>query len=469
MTQTYTREQAVERMEQLHARITEIAGKHRTSRADDQEFADAQVEFADLERQVETLDRSAAIARAAGGGYGELRIERGSIQPYTTSHTTVSSATRDAAMRTLERSVKAGLPARSAEVVEGLVDSGPEASRSWVQRWVTETGAPEYRSAFAQLLLHGEARAALQWSPAERESFERVTRLAAEQRAMGEGSGPAGSYLVPWELDPTVILTSGGSTNPLMQIARVVASYSNSWHGVSSAGVVAEWLDEAAEASDASPTLAEPTVPNHKLSVFVPFSVELAGDAVDLMGQLGRLMSDGAAQLLNAALTTGSGVKQPTGIVTALAGAPASVIAAETGGTVTSADVYRTQNQLPPRFQANARWAGNLSILNALRQFETQNGALRFPSLQTDPPTLLGRPVHELSNMDNTIAAGSNVLLYGDFSDGFVISQRVGSSVELIPQVFGENRRPTGQRGVWLWARYGSDVVNANAFRLLQL
>jgi HK97 family phage major capsid protein len=139
-----------------------------------------------------------------------------------------------------------------------------------------------------------------------------------------------------------------------------------------------------------------------------------------------------------------------------------------TGDTLASVDVYNLQNALPPRFQPNARWAANLAILNTLRQFDTTNGALKFPSLQNDPPTLLGRPVHELSNADGTIDAGqaNNILLYGDFSN-YVVTQRVGSSIELIQHLFEANRRPTGQRGVWLWARYGADSLKDNGFRLL--
>jgi HK97 family phage major capsid protein len=109
---------------------------------------------------------------------------------------------------------------------------------------------------------------------------------------------------------------------------------------------------------------------------------------------------------------------------------------------------------------------GNLVVLNSLRQAETSNGALKLPSLQNDPPTLLGRPAHESSNMDAAISSGKNLLVYGDFSQ-YVITQRVGSSLELIPHLFGANRRPTGQRGAWLWARYGADSINDAAFRLL--
>lgn len=60
------------------------------------------------------------------------------------------------------------------------------------------------------------------------------------------------------------------------------------------------------------------------------------------------------------------------------------------------------------------------------------------------------------------------VLLYGDFTN-FVIVDRVGTTMELVPHLFGANQRPTGQRGALLWFRTGSDVVIPNAFRLLDV
>jgi hypothetical protein len=192
-------------------------------------------------------------------------------------------------------------------------------------------------------------------------------------------------------------LTSSNSINPLQSINRVINTVSDVWHGVSSAGVVTEWLSEGSESADASPTLAEPAITAYKLSVFVPFSVELQGDATALMGQLGRLLQDGANQLLNTALTTGSGTGQPVGIVSALAGTGSQVNTA-TGDTSVSGDVYALQNALPPKFSADAQWCANLAVLNMLRQMETSAGALKFPAMQDNPPVLLGRPANELSN-----------------------------------------------------------------------
>jgi HK97 family phage major capsid protein len=81
------------------------------------------------------------------------------------------------------------------------------------------------------------------------------------------------------------------------------------------------------------------------------------------------------------------------------------------------------------------------------------------------------KPWAEASHLDDagatTGAGNDNVLAYGDFAAGFVVIDRIGTRVELIPHLFGPNRRPTGQRGLYMWFRTGSDVVVDNAIRLL--
>ena len=200
-----------------------------------------------------------------------------------------------------------------------------------------------------------------------------------------------------------------------------------------------------------------------RVTGFVPFSVEIEGDASDFEGEITRVMADSVDQLHATAFTTGTGTGQPTGIITSLVGG-ASVV---TGTTLTSADVIATQNALPPRYQPRARWAAALPIANSIAQFESAAGARLYPEITQNPRALLGRPFHEASTMDPTIAAGADhVLLYGDFSH-YVIADRVGSRVEVVPHLMGVNRRPTLQRGLILWGRVGADSVNDNAFRLL--
>ena len=46
---------------------------------------------------------------------------------------------------------------------------------------------------------------------------------------------------------------------------------------------------------------------------------------------------------------------------------------------------------------------------------------------------------------------------------------RIGAVLEVVPHLLGANRRPTGDRGAFLWFRTGSNVTTINAFRLLNI
>ena len=61
-----------------------------------------------------------------------------------------------------------------------------------------------------------------------------------------------------------------------------------------------------------------------------------------------------------------------------------------------------------------------------------------------------------------------NYATVGDFSR-FAIVHRSGLDVELVTGIpnFPSSNRPTGQVGVFGMSRFGSDVIDVNAFRVL--
>jgi HK97 family phage major capsid protein len=63
----------------------------------------------------------------------------------------------------------------------------------------------------------------------------------------------------------------------------------------------------------------------------------------------------------------------------------------------------------------------------------------------------------------------TKLAILGDFSK-FLIVDKIGMSVELIPHLFGTaNNFPTGQRGMYAVWRNSSKVLDPNAFRLLKM
>ncbi|WP_053207356.1 phage major capsid protein [Jiangella muralis] len=393
---------------------------------------------------------------------GHSAHERGGLHPLLPG---AGGQLRDAAMRTVDAAVRSKtLPDHAASKVERLVTDGPERDRSIAARWAVAAGDPAYRSAFAKLCAD-PTRGHLLWTPDEHRAFQAV----AEVRTAMSLTDANGGFMVPLTLDPAIMLTSDGSINPLRQISRVVQTTTDTWQGVTSAGATAEWKAEAAQAADGAPTVDDAPIPVHFGDVFVPYSYEIGMDAVNFLGELTNVLVDAAANHQLAAYTTGSGTGQPRGVITALAGTASEI---NGGGTEALAvgDPLLLQNALPARFSARAQWGAHIATINAIGAFETTNGALRYPEVSQGQ--LLRKPLNEISNMDgavNAAATANNYLLvYGDFTN-FVIVDRIGSTMEFVPNLVGANGRPTGQRGAFLWYRTGSDVVVPQAFRLLDV
>ncbi|HWA67153.1 MAG TPA: phage major capsid protein [Mycobacteriales bacterium] len=369
-----------------------------------------------------------------------------------------SGVMRDHALRAIEAK-EVSLTDEQRSRVEKLVRRLPE-----VAERVLVTGSPGYREAFAAL-----------WDAALRGQQALLTADQARflQRAASLTNN-AGGYAVPFTLDPTVILTQAGSLNPIRQIGTVKMISTDVWKGVTSAGITVSWDGEAGEVSDDSPTIGQPSIQTWKAQGFVPFSIEIgqdwAGFEAEMQSefQAARDVAEAAAFALGA----GDGSHQPEGIVTKLAGGSSQVSSATTD-TFAIADVYATYEKPAARYRSKGSWLANMSIYDKVRQFGTANNYHAFWTALGGglPSLLLERPVYESPDMDGSITADAEnyALVFGDFSQ-YVIVDRVGMNVELVPHLFATaNNRPSGQRGLYAWWRVGGGSVNDAAFALLDV
>jgi len=324
-----------------------------------------------------------------------------------------------------------------------------------IARMVLATSSPEYLRGWGKL---ARGRGYMLDS-AERDAVDRAMSL----------TDASGGYLVPFQLDPTVIITSAGSRNQIRQVARQVVATGDIWNGVSAGAVTWRWAAEASESGDNAPTMGQPTIQIHKADGFVPISIEALQDEANVAAEVARLLTFGRDVLEAAGFIVGTGTGQPWGIVSALTGTGAEV-ASTTADVFAAADIYKVDGALPARFRFNANWLGHRSIYNLVRQFDTQGGSQMWERIGGGMPAeLLGQPALEAEDMDSTVAAGTNYLLvYGDF-ENYVIADRIGMQVEFIPHLVGANRRPTGQRGWYAYYRVGADSVSDLAFRMLNV
>lgn len=392
-------------------------------------------------------------------------LERGDAstgQPGLADRTTSGGTVRDQALRAIEAN-EAELTPEAGDRITALVKRDKYGLDS---AYVAAVASEHYEQAFARML-SGSPVASFEMSPEEVEAV-RAVRRAQELRALSIGGGsPVGSeggFAVPFALDPTIIATSDGSVNPLRQIARVQTILSNEWRGVSSDGITIDYEVENDEADDDSPTLAQPTVTANRVSAFIPFSFEVDQDWNSMRSEMAKLISDGRDDLEADKFVTGTGNGEPEGIVAGLDAA--SVVPTASPAVFATADIYALIEALPPRFRPRASFLANLGILNLIAQFETENGSRQFPSI--DDGRLIQKSAFEASTMDGTTAAGDQILLAGDFRH-YLIVDRIGMSVEIVPFLFGAAGRPTGQRGIYAFWRNGAAILADNAFRLLEV
>lgn len=368
------------------------------------------------------------------------------------------AADRDRALRAIEERADE-LPTEANDRLDDLVRRDRLGSEA---RYIAAVADPDYESAFLKTLA-GAGGAAGMLNQREQEAMQRVG-VAMTERAMQLGENKYGGYAAPYALDPTIILTSAGAVNPLRQVASVTTVTASEWKGISSAGVTAAFVKELTEVADGTPEIGQPTIKPEKAQSFVPFSIEAGEDLGNLQAELRRLFTDAKETLEAEKFTTGSGEDEPQGIVTGSTEAVETSEEAKLG----VADLYSVQAALPPRFQGGASWLTSLAIANAIYR-TVGGGSEEPPPFNEARDRLLMKPWRELSALDSKVETGKEVAIYGDIAAGFKVVDRVGMSVELIPHLLGENRRPIGARGLYAYWRTGSGVVNPAALRRLKV
>lgn len=348
--------------------------------------------------------------------------------------------------------------------VDGMLRRhNPNFDGSHVAKLMLLTERMEYRSAWQKLVTNP--------TPVLTGEEAQAVNDVQQYRAMSGSVDTAGGFGVPVLIDPSVILTAQGSLNPFRRISRVELITTDAWNGVSSAGVTWSYDTEGSAVSDDSPALAQPTVNVHEARGFIPFSIRVGQDYPGFADEMSRLLMEGYDELQAQAFATGTGSNQPFGILTALDANTNVEVKVAANGSLSGADVNSVWGALPDRYKANATWVVNYGIANSLASLANNNNWSNYTvDLTGQIEQIRNRPVEFSSYFPAslTTATAANVLVVGDFRN-FLIVDRVGMSVELVPHLFDKtNLTPTGQRGWFAYARNGADSVNDLGFRLLQ-
>lgn len=463
-------EAARQRVGQIHDEMEVIdreAGGEDLDEAAQRSWDELEAELRFREGEVRALERSERL-RASRDRWSSTQFTPAN-DPFADDPRTLSGrAVYDRSMAVVDSSM-GGRHLRDdqkTQVQKVLRTQTGDTNGELVGRLLLATENPNYRSAFQKIA----ASQTPIFTPEESRAIEQVQLI---KRAMSIGVDASGGFAVPVLIDPTIILTSQGSENDILRLARVETITNDTWRGLSSAGVSWSFKAEAAPAADNSPTIAQPEVPTHRADGFIPFSIEIGMDWPGFAEQMSGLLAEGYDELLADKLTTGSsGAGEPNGLVTALDALtnPAN-IELGTAGVISAPDIYGLWNQLPQKYRrrSTTAWLSSTDVQNTIRQLGTTDPNFTVDITQEAIPRLFGReyPMNDFMADDPAGTGTQPLLVVGDFK-GYLVAQRAGMTVEFIPQLFDvTNNRPTGQRGWFAWARVGAGVVNPQAFRLL--
>jgi HK97 family phage major capsid protein len=254
--------------------------------------------------------------------------------------------------------------------------------------------------------------------------------LAADEiRVLRVSDDTAGGYLSPdqfiAELLRNIVLFS-----PVRAVARVMNTTSSAvLLPKRTAGMTSQWVGEISNRPSTTVTFGQNRYPVGEIAAYVDVSnANLEDSAFDIQSELSFDFSEEFGRAEGAAFVNGATQLTPTGFmvdptISYIAGGDANVILAD--GLISLFHGIKTP------YRANAVWGMNTNTLAAVRKLKTSTGQylLSMAGLENAPvTTLLGRPVVEMPDMPD-VAAGAYPIVFGDFSNGYRIFDRVQLSI----------------------------------------
>lgn len=270
---------------------------------------------------------------------------------------------------------------------------------------------------------------------------ENLGALAA-RAALSTQSNPDGGFVVPVEMDAQITRVLG-TVSAMRQIARVITTATGSYKAlVSQGGAGSGWVgEEAARPQTNTPTLSEIATFVGEIYANPAATQTLLDDAsVDMAAWLAAEVATTFAEAEGAAFITGNGINKPKGILAYTPVANASYTWGKLGFVVTGgaaafastapADaIINLLYSLKAGYRNNASFLTSDAVMGTVRQMKDgQNNYLWAPPTVDGPDTILGKPV---VTDDNMPALGANAfpMAVGDFSRGYLISDRAGATV----------------------------------------
>lgn len=258
-----------------------------------------------------------------------------------------------------------------------------------------------------------------------------------EKKALSVGSDPDGGYLVRPEVS-LQITKKIFETSPVRQFASKLSISTDAFEEPADFDEPdASWVGETAtRATTDSNQLKMLRIPTHEMYAKPKATQAILEDsAIDIEAWHVGKVAEKFGRKEATAFIAGSGVGQPTGIVSYAAGTGYGQVEQVNLGAATlpTADgLIALQHALFEGFQPNARFMCHRTIAKEIRKLKNGSGdylwSLDGNLMDGWQQSLLGKPLHWASDLAES-GAGNLGVLYGDFAQAYLIIDRVGISV----------------------------------------
>lgn len=292
-----------------------------------------------------------------------------------------------------------------------------------------------------------------------------VERMPAEEvKSLTVSSDPGGGYLAPDQFVAEIIRNLV-EISPVRQAARIMQTGAGSVILPKRTGTItAAWVGETEDRPATEPAYGQVEIPTHEAACYIDVSSRLLEDAaINLESELAFDFAEEFGRLEGVAFISGSGVKQPTGLLTATI----DEVNSGNASALTADGLIDLMHDLPAFYRNRGVWMMNGSTVGAVRKLKasgTGEYLWRDSLAEGNPPTVLGRPVIEAPDMPD-VAANAFPVLFGAFADAYRIVDRINLSVLRDPY----SQATKGLVRFHARRRVGGAVVKAEALRKLKI
>lgn len=316
----------------------------------------------------------------------------------------------------------------------------------------------ELKSAFTGFIRRGE----------ERLANKDIDLLKLHTKSLSAGSDPKGGYTVISEFDQNLIRALH-DTSLVRQVASSRQIGTDQYErlvtlDLPDSGWVAE-TDSRPETD--TPSFKKISIKVHEQYANPGITQQLIDDStLDIEQELQTSLAEQFRLKENDAFVNGDGIGKPRGFMTYPAGTgwgEIEQIPSLADDHVTADSLIDLVYSLQSGYLPRAVFMMRRSTISALRKLkDNQNNFLWSPGLSGEPSTILGHPVYSAEDMP-TIAPSSLPIIFGDFSQSYLILDRLGSTVL--------RDRYTNKPYVMFYTikRVGGDVLNFHALKILKV